>query len=120
MNYVLSAIYLVIRFAFAIPVLIILLRLFTRTQMRSFLWLIATLVAWPVLVVGFSTVLPFFVTRMAAAQALNVASTITIYRVVYLAEAIIGGTLALVSVYMLEREITARMLPSTPPAPPQL
>ena len=106
------------RLLFAIPVLIILLRLFSRTQMKSFLWLIAALIVWPLLAAGSSFMVPLFTTQFAAARGLAMRSTISILSGFYLVEALIGGALLLIAVYMLSRDLEARMERPTPPPVP--
>ena len=110
---------ILVRLAFAIPVLIVLLRLYTRTRMKAFLWLVASLVAWPLLAVGTSIALPFFLRHLAASGGYGSSPVIAVYGLVFLVEALLGGALLLVSVIVLERELIARMdpRPSAPPPP---
>ena len=107
--------------AFAIPTLVFLLRLYTRTRMSGFLWLVAALVAWPVLARVVAIGMPMFAAATGiASSGLFGVRYLSIYSLIFFLESIIGGGLLLMAVITLDREMAARMEPrpsAPPPAP---
>ena len=104
--------------AFAIPTLVFLLRLYTRTRMTGFMWLVTALVAWPVLARVVSFGMPMFAAATGiASSGLFGVRYLSVYTLILLVESLVGGALLLMAVFTLDREMTARMEPR-PSAPP--
>ncbi len=98
---------------FAVPTLLILLRIYNRTRMGSILWLIGALVAWPVVTKVLQMYLPFVMamSHMASGQGPG----LSFFLIQSLVQVVIGSTLLLTALVLLDRDLAARMDPTPPP-----
>ncbi len=110
MSSIYTFIFFFVWLAFAIPTLIVLMRLYQRTRLKSFLWLASSQFAFPLLMRGLEAFVPFFTNQTSRDDLLGIRG-LSIYTLIFLVESVIDGALLLTAVVLLERELTASMEP---------
>lgn len=102
LTYGMNAVWLVL----ALIVLIVLVRLYVQTRMSGFLWLLFAVVVWPFLSRGVSMALPVYIAQQAMTTDRMMMFSIGVAAI----ETILGAVFLLISVLVLQREITAQLL----------
>ena len=100
-------------FIFALPTAVFLLRAYLRSKMSSFLWMFIALSVWPFTARILTVAVGAAGSLLGASQGLTLGPLqLPGYLVMPVIEELVGGALLLFSVILLDRELTARLLPA--------
>ena len=96
----------------ALVVLVFFVRLYTRTRLSGFLWLMTAIVIWPFLARLSAFAVPFLISTTGTTSTSYAELSVIVFGL----EGIVGGVLLLIAVIVLDRQFAAVAMTTAMPA----
>jgi hypothetical protein len=101
----------------AVPAAVCLILSYQKSRMSGFLWLLWSVVVWPVVARSLTLGVNMIAPSVMAARGLPLASYASGLMIISITEAALGGTFLFVACFILYKQIVQRMLPVLPVLP---